>query len=290
MEIRYLEELIVLAEYQNFSEAAMHLNMAQSTLSKHIKALEEELGGELFRRSTRRMELSPFGEFYLPHARELSARYENSCRRVREYLSENGGTLTLAALHNMQLFGGERCIIGFRETCPECRLNVVEGGESELLHMFYRRQVNLFTSYVFEGETLDYDFLPLGESRVVVLLPAEHRLADCYALSPGQLKNENLLLPNRGTKLSRRLLEAFADADAAPRIVYEGDSTGCAELVRAGMGVSLQPVESALWRPEEGTSCVELRPELRFRYGLGYRDEPGLSTAERKLLAYLRQL
>lgn len=290
MEIRYLEEFIALAEYQNFGEAALHLNMAQSTLSKHIKALEEELGGQLFRRSTRRMELSPFGEFYLPYAREMNALHKNAGRRVREYLSESGGALTLATIHNIQYFHIERLIIGFRAACPECRLNVVEGEESELMSMFRQRQINLFTAYVFEGETPSYDFLPLGESRIAAFLPAEHRLADCYALSLGQLRSENLLLPNRSTKLYRALLAAFAEAGVTPRIVYEGNSSGCAELVRSGMGISLQPAEFAGWQPETGVSCVDVKPSLRFRYGLGYRDGPTLSPAERKLLTYLRQL
>ena len=289
MEIRYLEEFIALAEYRNFGEAALHLNMAQSTLSKHIKSLEEELGGQLFRRSTRRMELSAFGEFYLPWAKEMNALYRSSGRRVREFLNENGNALTLAAVHNIQYFNIDRIIVGFREACPECRISVVEGEESELLSLFRQRQIDLFTAYVFDGETPDYDFLPLGESRVVALLPAEHRLADCYALSPGQLKNENLLLPNRNTKMYRAIRAAFDEAGAAPRIVYEGNSFGCMELVKSGMGVSLQPREFALWRPVSGVSCVELRPALRFRFGLGYRNGPALSPAERKLLAYLRQ-
>ena len=289
MEIRYLEEFITLAEYRNFGEAALHLNMAQSTLSKHIRALEEELGGQLFRRSTRRMELSPFGEFYLPYAKEMNALFKSAGRKTREYLNENGSAITLAAVHNIQYFDIDRYIIGFRQTCPECRLNVVEGEEKELLSMFRQRQIDFFTAYVFEGETPDYDFLPIGTNRIVALLPAEHRLADCYALSLGQLKNENLLLPNRDTKMYRAVMNAFNEAGIVPHIVYEGNSFGCMKLVKSGMGISLQPKEFALWRPEPGVSCVDVKPGLVYRYGLGYRDDRNLSAAERKLLAYLRQ-
>ena len=289
MEIHYLEEFIVLAESLNFGEAALRLNMAQSTLSKHIKALETELGGELFHRSTRRMALSPFGEFYLPYAREISSLNQEAGQKLRAYMNENGTSFTLAAIHNIQYFNIDRLIIGFRTACPECRLNVVEGEENELLSMFRRRQTNLFTAYVFDGETPEYDFLPLGESRVVALLPEEHRLADSYALSLGQLRNENILLPDRNTKLCRRLLAAFAEAGVTPRVVYEGGSSACVDLVRAGMGISLQPREFALWRPETSVSCVDIKPFVTFRYGLGYRNDRSLSASEKKLLAYLRQ-
>ena len=70
---------------------------------------------------------------------------------------------------------------------------------------------------------------------MVAVLPEEHRLAGCYALSLGQLKNENLLLPTRNTKMRRALDAAFAQAGVTPRVVYEGGSTICAELVKSGM-------------------------------------------------------
>lgn len=289
MEIRYLEEFIVLAECQNFGEAALRLNMAQSTLSKHIKALESELGGELFRRSTRRMSLSPFGAFYLPSAKELSSLYKASGIKTREFLNGSGTTITLGAVRSSQYFDLDRILIGFRQAYPECRLRVIEDEENELLNMFRQRQIDLFTAYVLDGETPDFDFLPLGTGRVAALLPAEHRLADCYALSLGQLKNENLLLPNRNTKIYRALQAAFAEAGVTPRVVCEGSSPGCVDLVEAGMGISLQPREIALWKPAGNVSVVDLKPALTYRYGLALRNEDSLSVAEKKLLAYLRQ-
>ncbi len=289
MEIRYLEEFIAQAHRLSFGEAALGLNMAQSTLSKHIHALEAELGGELFTRSTRRMELSALGAFYLPYAREISALYASAGQKTRAFLSENGSGLTLGAVHNIQYFGFERYIVGFREACPECRFNVVEGEENELAAMFLRREINLFTTCVFEGETAEHEFLPLSQGHMVAVLPEEHRLAGCYALSLGQLKNENLLLPTRNTKMRRALDAAFAQAGVTPRVVYEGGSTICAELVKSGMGISLQPREAAVWRPDPALCCVDVKPFISYRCGLGCRAEQSLSVPERKLTAYLRQ-
>ena len=153
-----------------------------------------------------------------------------------------------------------------------------------------RRASSAAPTIVFDGETPEYDFLPLGESRVVALLPEEHRLADSYALSLGQLRNENILLPDRNTKLCRRLLAAFAEAGVTPRVVYEGGSSACVDLVRAGMGISLQPREAAVWRPDPALCCVDVKPFISYRCGLGCRAEQSLSVPERKLTAYLRQL
>lgn len=288
MEIQYLEEFVALAEHLSFSETALHLNTTQSTLSKHIRALETELGGALFKRSTRRMELSAFGGFYLPYAEEISRLYETASLKTKAYLSEGGSAFTLAALRNSQYFDIARHIIGFRAACPECRIHVVEGEERELYSLFRQRQIKLFTAYVFSGEALEYKFLPLGESQVVALLPEEHRLSGCYALSLEQLKRENLLLPYRESKLFRVLMTAFAEAGVSPHVVYEGSSPGCMELVKSGMGVSLLPKELLSAQPVRGLCSVELKPPLAFRYGLGYR-EADLSVCEQKLLDYLKR-
>ena len=58
MNTDYLKEFVVLAETKNFWEASDRLYMNQSTLSKHIKNLETDLGVDLFSRTTRRVELT----------------------------------------------------------------------------------------------------------------------------------------------------------------------------------------------------------------------------------------
>lgn len=61
MNIDYLKEFVVLADNSSFSGAAEVLFLSQSSLSKHIKALEQELDVLLFRRTTRCLELTEEG-------------------------------------------------------------------------------------------------------------------------------------------------------------------------------------------------------------------------------------
>ena len=64
MNTDYLKEFVVLAETKNFWEASDRLYMNQSTLSKHIKNLETDLGVDLFSRTTRRVELTSYGQAF----------------------------------------------------------------------------------------------------------------------------------------------------------------------------------------------------------------------------------
>lgn len=72
MNIDYLKEFVVLADNGSFSRAAEVLFLSQSSLSKHIKALEQELDVLLFRRTTRCLELTEEGEVFLTYARRIS--------------------------------------------------------------------------------------------------------------------------------------------------------------------------------------------------------------------------
>lgn len=72
MEISYLREFVELAKTCKFQETAEALFISQSTLSKHIQAIEKELGAELFVRTTRRAELSEIGHAFLPYASQIA--------------------------------------------------------------------------------------------------------------------------------------------------------------------------------------------------------------------------
>ena len=72
MEIDYIREFVVLTETENFLEAAERLFISQSSLTRHIKSLEEDLGMQVFDRTTRKVTLNNFGKLFLPYAKEIS--------------------------------------------------------------------------------------------------------------------------------------------------------------------------------------------------------------------------
>ena len=81
MDIEKCREYIVLAQTRNFLEASEQLNIAQSSLSKHMKSLETELGVTLLDRTTRKVSLSADGRVFLPYAERL-VRTANEARNV----------------------------------------------------------------------------------------------------------------------------------------------------------------------------------------------------------------
>ena len=66
MNLRHIEFVVAVAAERSFSRAAERCHVTQPALSNGVSLLETELGGQLFVRTTRKVDLSPFGERMLP--------------------------------------------------------------------------------------------------------------------------------------------------------------------------------------------------------------------------------
>lgn len=69
MTLKQLKAFLALARTLNYANASLELHLSQSALSLSIKSLEDELGGKLFNRNTRRVELTQEGKSLIPYAK-----------------------------------------------------------------------------------------------------------------------------------------------------------------------------------------------------------------------------
>ena len=84
VEIRQLRSFIALADTLNFSRAADSVYLSQSSLSRQIAELEQEVGVPLFQRSTRKVELTPAGQMLQMQAKDLISRWEKLLPEIRK--------------------------------------------------------------------------------------------------------------------------------------------------------------------------------------------------------------
>src|ERR1700712_779699 len=87
MDVRQLRHFLAVAETLNFSRAAERLSIAASPLSRSIQQLEAELGGALFLRATRKVELTPLGISLIPYAERAVADLDVLTREMRRKVS-----------------------------------------------------------------------------------------------------------------------------------------------------------------------------------------------------------
>ncbi|RKG31020.1 LysR family transcriptional regulator [Acinetobacter guerrae] len=98
MTLKQLKAFLALARTLNYANASAELHLSQSALSLSIKSLEEELGGKLFKRNTRRVEMTQEGKSLIPYARKLLANWEDMENDVKQRFKLNRGTLNIASM------------------------------------------------------------------------------------------------------------------------------------------------------------------------------------------------
>lgn len=294
MDTQYLREFVVLAECMSYSEAAERLFISQSSLSKHIMALEKEVGQTLFNRSTRNIALSDAGHIFLHYATQIVLHDEDCRNALDAYASRREHTITLAVMQNPEYYDLRKYVVGFRKLNPNLTLNLVEEDEAGMLALFNKKQVNLMATFRPDMNKVDCGFLPMVKDTVVALVHPDNPLAGKSKITLNDLRHERLILPKRNSTMSRIVLDAFRKAGIIPDIFYEGSSIGCADLVKEGLGTSLHAREFALttirnFSDEVELVMVELEQEITYIYGLAYRDVSELTVAERAFLDATRQ-
>lgn len=289
MELRYVSEFAVLAEYKNFSRAAEELLISQPSLSKHIQSLENELGGTLFVRSPHGISLSEFGELFLPFAIRISKEQKEYEAVLQAYLKKQSASFTIGVVHNLQYYNVIKYLVSFHERYPDCIVNAVEFEENVLKSMLESKQLNLITKAIPSTEDPGIPFLPVAESHIVAVMSSDHPFADRQGITLEDLRHERLIVPERTSMFYNYILTVFRAAGIKPNIVYEGSSAGCLDFAKAGMGISLQSKELVEGQQNPEMRPVDVIPFISYRYGLMYRDKASLSSWERKFVNHVKQ-
>jgi DNA-binding transcriptional LysR family regulator len=267
MELRHLRYFLAVAQERNFSRAAERLNIAQPPLSRQIRQLEEEVGADLFDRTSRPLRLTDAGRMLHEHARQIVTAFD----QMRTMVRRSSATPT------------RRFIIGFVGSViygalpgvvRRFRAHLGEGATITLTEMSTLDQVQALR----EGR-IDAGFgrlrveepavrrIVLQEEPLIAALAVDHPLAGCgKPLCLATLAELPLLLYPRPARPSYadQVLSVFRDHGLTPAVVQEVQELQTAlGLVAAGAGLCIVPAsvrnlhrEDVVYRPVAEADAV----------------------------------
>lgn len=284
MEIGYIREFVVLAETCNFLEAADYLFISQASLSKHIKNMEEELGVPLFIRTSRKVQLSEFGQIFLPFAKQI-VKIQNEYTAAILNKSENTkGIITIGSMPSMAQYNITDILAKFKKSNPNFTLNVIQAGD-ELEDLLHQDKCELaFIRQVIDAEN-EFVKIPYAVDTLSAVLPANHPLAKCEAISLKQLENEDFLLLPRNTKPHNLCVNACRENGFEPKITFTDHKLeNIIELVIKGMGVALLMKRLAIYFANPNISIVDITPTIFTQISLCYKKKKELSVAAKHFI------
>lgn len=246
-EFRRLHYFLAVAEHLNFRRAAEELEIAQPSLSQQIRALEAELGFELFERNRRQVNLTKAGAEYLVGVRNGLAEFEAVARRSRAARDGLRGTLSIGTAGMLMIEHMPRIVRAFRSEFPDVDLTVTIMRNPDLLDALRRGRVELaFTSAIPPDPHVGDEPLWRFSSRVV--LPAGHPLAPRDTIDLADLSGETLIVhPHRGGGSSANgvVVALCRERGFVPDTVREvpeiADLESLVGLVACGLGVTILP-------------------------------------------------
>ncbi|MDH6220740.1 DNA-binding transcriptional LysR family regulator [Streptomyces pseudovenezuelae] len=288
MQFQQLQYFVAVAETRHFTRAADLVHVAQPSLSQQIKALERELGADLFLRARGNIALTDAGEALLPLARRILADADTARHEVQELVQLRSGRVRLGATPSLCTGLLPDVLRAFHDRYPGIRLLIEESGSHDLVRELARGALDLALVVLplpTPSPALTTVEL-LREDLVVVSSPE--------APAPGgpgrrtvrvsDLEGERLVMFRHGYDLRELTVAACRSAGFEPTFSVEGgEMDAVLGFVRAGLGVAVVPRMVAA-RSGRGLRVTPLaRPGLSRTIALAHRSDVAPPRAAREL-------
>lgn len=290
MTITQLEYFLVAARLQHYNQAAEVLNISESSLSRSIRVLENELGITLFERVGRNVELTHAGKILQSHAERILNEVSVTSRKLHAlatdgahidiaYVSPLAGSFIPKTIREFLKEKDNRNVVfNFYQDITEHNIEGLKSGKYDLV----------FGSY--KDNEAAISFIPILRQDMVIITSDRHALAAKRVLSPECFNQYPVLCYDPTSGLGRYSVHFFEENHLHPDIICSSpDEYGIASLVAEGFGIALVADVEMIHRP--GISIHQLPPEyaathtvymcyLKGRYQL---------PAVRRLIEFVRE-
>ena len=135
MLLKQMECFLAVAQLGNVSRAADEMYLTQPTLTARIKALEDELGDQLFVRTSRGMRLTEAGKEFVTYAERCLTSLEEGKQRLRELRGASGGRLALGTSPGVSTYALPAILERFTAAHPQVSVSVRTGHSEDILEM-----------------------------------------------------------------------------------------------------------------------------------------------------------
>ena len=285
MQFQQLLYFVAVAETRHFTRAAEQVHVSQPSLSQQVRALEKELGAELFSRARGNIALTDAGEALLPLARRILADADTARIEVQELAQLRRGRIRLGATPSVCTGLLPEVLRAFHDRHPGIQLLLEESGSHDLVRELARGALDLAVVVLplpSPSPALTTVEL-LREELVVVSSPGAPGFGG-KSVRVADLQRERLVMFRHGYDLRELTVAACRAEGFEPEFAIEGgEMDAVLGFVQAGLGVAVVP-RMVAERAGRGLRMTPLaRPTLHRTIALAHRSDVAPPRAAREL-------
>lgn len=285
MEMHQVRYFLAVAKLLNFTRAAEECNVTQPSLTRAIKQLEAELGGDLFRRERPAAQLTELGQRMHPLLRQCYDAAAGARSLASSFKSGEIGALRIALAHSIDLALLIPHLNEIRRQFNRLELCFLRGTSREVGEFLKKGDAELGIAAEVDEAWDRLDVWPLFTEPFELVVSKEHRLAGRGTIELDDLRSEQLLsrtFCEHSRRISASLREQGIDVDHGNEISSEHDLI---ELVEADIGIAMVPRTSLVPESLKRTAIAGLDARRTVSlYGIAGRQRTAVANAVMRLL------
>lgn len=245
MEMHQVRYFLAVSRELNFTRAAETCNVAQPSLTRAIKQLEEELGGELFRRERNLTHLSELGHRMRPMLQQC---YDSALSAKSVAQSIKTGTiapLSIALSYTVNIMLLVPFLTELVRVFPGLELRFLRGTTADIAELLKKGEAEVAVAGPLEGSWDRLDGWPLFSEPYKLLVGQGHRLMSAGRVAPGEISKERLLC-RINCEHVQELSDFLTSSGSMPKMKHNvWSEQDLIALLEVNMGVGMAPASSA---------------------------------------------
>jgi DNA-binding transcriptional LysR family regulator len=274
MELRHLRYFVAVAEALSFTKAAQKLGLAQPSLTRQVRNLEDEIGARLLDRGNNKVALTEEGRAFLSDARKVLAMCAESVASVRRISRGESFHLNVGYVANVHYDLLPGTFGAFRKLYPRMTLNLFDMSGAQQIHALLHREIDIgFVGLRPESSSGDLLSECIGHEAIVVALAHRHPLAKKPRLKLADLEPNFFIAMSPATHPGARewLMKVCERSGFVASVLQEAEGEPAAiKFVADGLGVALLPKQMTE-HPREGVVFCPLVPPLLQESTISWR-------------------
>lgn len=290
MNLHQLRIFYTVARLGSFSRAAEELRISQPSVSIQVADLERSLRVDLFEQLGKRIYLTDAGRVLEDYARRILNLVEESNSALAEVAGEYRGRLTIGASTTPGTYVLPRVIGAFQEQYPNVTVTLDIANTRRLQERILRNELDVGI-VGWEVSSHNLEVLPLLEDELMLVVPAGHQLAQAEAVQAKVLRDQRVILRERGSGTREAAEAALREAGVVLSPAMElGSNEAIKEAVAAGLGVTI--LSTLAVAPEVAARRLVVVPikdvSIRRSFRVVYHRDKRISKALRTFLDMLQ--